>query len=164
MCKACCCVARDMPAIAGAGLPSLSPSHQSPETIRRRAARAAHQRGIKNDQIELARLFDAVKPKRRREKHVPKPRPMSPERLDARLAASKQFKDIVSGIAVNWSGQRKRGLADAFAGVAMHISDLNARLLLGEKVDAIQHARMVSTLVELATLIDAHDFAKEPRT
>ena len=31
---------------------------------------------------------------------------------------------------------------------------LTTRLLLGEKVDALEHARMVSTLVELAALID----------
>jgi hypothetical protein len=101
--------------------------------------------------------------KRRRAKHVPKPRLMSPERLDARLAATKQFEDIVSGIAANWSGQRKRELADAFAGVAIHIDDINARLLLGQKVDVMKHAAMVSTLVELAALIDKteHDQSAE---
>ena len=107
----------------------------------------------------MTALPDAAK--RRREKYTPKPRLMSPQRLDARLAASKQFEDIVSGIASDWSGQRKRELADAFAGVAIHIDDINPRLLLGQKVDAMKHATMVSTLVQLAALIDKHDFAEE---
>jgi hypothetical protein len=95
--------------------------------------------------------------KRRRPRHVPRPRLMSPERLDARLAAAKQFEDIVSGIASDWSGQRKRELADAFAGVAIHIDHINACLLLGQKVDVMKHAAMVSTLVKLAALIDEHE-------
>jgi hypothetical protein len=104
-------------------------------------------------------LPDAAK--RRRAKHVPKPRLMSPQRLDARLAAAKQFEDIVSGVASNWSGQRKRELADAFAGVAIHVDDINARLLLGQKVDVMKHAAMVSTLVKLAALIDEHDLHED---
>ena len=95
--------------------------------------------------------------KKRRGKYTPNPRPMSPGRLDNRLASAKQFGDIVSGIASDWSGQCKRELVDAFAGVAIHIDDINARLLLGEKVDVLEHARMVSTLVELAALIDKQE-------
>jgi hypothetical protein len=67
------------------------------------------------------------------------------------------LKSIVSGIAANWSGQRKRELADAFAGVAIHLDDITTRLLLGQKVDVMKHAAMVSTLVKLAALIDEHE-------
>ena len=109
----------------------------------------------------MTALPDVGVAKRRRAKHVPKPRPMSPERLDARLAATKQFDDIISGIAANWSGQRKRELADAFAGVAIHIDHINACLLLGQKVDVMKHAAMVSTLVKLAALIDEHDLHED---
>ena len=109
---------------------------------------------------EIMTALPDVAKKRRRPKYTPKPRPMSPGRLDGRLAGAKQFEDIVSGIASDWSGQRKRELADAFAGVAIHIDHINACLLLGQKVDVMKHAAMVSTLVELAALIDEHD-AKE---
>jgi hypothetical protein len=92
-----------------------------------------HEALTMTETLTVVTLPDAVK--RRREKFVPKPRPLSPGRLDARLAGVKQYEDIVSGIATNWSGQCKRELVDAFAGVAIHIDDINARLLLGEKVE-----------------------------
>ena len=96
--------------------------------------------------------------KRRRPKHVPKPRPMSPNRLDARLAATKQFENIVSSIAADLGGESnlttvQRELIDAFAGAAISVNDLNARLLLGRKINLATQATAISSLVRLACRI-----------
>jgi hypothetical protein len=41
-------------------------------------------------------------------------------------------------------------LVEAFAGVSIHLGDLHARLLLGEKIDITEHATAVSTMVRIA--------------
>lgn len=103
--------------------------------------------------------------KRRRPRHVPKPRPMSPERLDARLAAAKQFESIVSGIAADLGGEAnlttvQRELIDAFAGAAISINDLNARLLLGRKINLATQVEACRVMVSFASeLKRAHEEA-----
>jgi hypothetical protein len=44
-------------------------------------------------------------------------------------------------------------LVEAFAGAAVHVHDLNARLLLGEQVDIVAHASAISTMVRVASRI-----------
>jgi hypothetical protein len=94
--------------------------------------------------------------KRRRARHIPKPRPMSPERLDARLAAAKQFESIVAGIAADLGGEdnlsiMQRELIDAFAGAAISVHDLNARLLLGEKINLAMQVEACRVMVSFAS-------------
>ena len=117
--------------------------------------------------IEFALPADVgAKPKRRRPKHIPKPQPISRAQLDGRLGAAKRFDTIVSGIATDLGGENnlttvQRYLVDAFAGAAIHVNHLNARMLLGEEVDLTQHATAVSTLVRLASRIGTTRVAKE---
>jgi hypothetical protein len=71
---------------------------------------------------------------------------------------AEKFEALVSGIASDLGGMDylttvQRQLVDAFAGAAINIQDLNARLLLGEEVDLTKHATAVSTLVRLAARI-----------
>jgi hypothetical protein len=44
-------------------------------------------------------------------------------------------------------------LVEAFAGAAVHVHDLNARLLAGEKIDLQQQAMAISSLVRIASRI-----------
>jgi hypothetical protein len=39
---------------------------------------------------------------------------------------------------------------EAFAGVALAVNDLNARLLLGEEIDIVEQSQAVSTMVRVA--------------
>ena len=81
---------------------------------------------------------------------------LSRQALDGRTAVAKQFDAIASAIAADMGGEDElstiqRHLIEAFAGAAVHVSDLNARLLLGEKVDLAQAAQAVTTLVRVAS-------------
>jgi hypothetical protein len=55
----------------------------------------------------------------------------------------------------------QRHLVEAFAGAALHVSDLNARLLLGEKIDVTGHSQVISTLVRIASRIGIHRLARD---
>jgi hypothetical protein len=44
-------------------------------------------------------------------------------------------------------------LVEAFAGATIHVHDLNARLLLGQKIDLSEHAAAISSLVRIASRI-----------
>ena len=54
------------------------------------------------------------------------------------------------------SARCKGILVEAFAGAAVHVHDLNARLLLGEEVDITAHASAISTMVRIASRIGVH--------
>jgi hypothetical protein len=80
------------------------------------------------------------------------------QNLDGRTKARKQFDAIASGIASDLGGPDRlstvqRHLVEAFAGVAMMVNTTNARLLLGEEVDIVEHAQVVSTLTRVASRI-----------
>jgi hypothetical protein len=108
-----------------------------------------------SETMTIDTLPDAAK--RRRAKHVPKPRPMSPERLDARLAAAKKFDAIVSGLTAELGGNltiRQRGFVEAFAGCRINLDDYNARRLLGQSVDPLAYNTTVSNMVSLSECID----------
>ena len=70
-----------------------------------------------------------------------KTRLLTRDRSDGRTKARKQFDSIAEGIAATSGGEdraqhcAKAILIEAFAGAAVHMHDLNARLLLGEEVD-----------------------------
>ena len=55
----------------------------------------------------------------------------------------------------------QKHLVEAFAGVSIHLGDLHARLLLGEKIDITEHATAVSTMVRIATRLGLERQAKE---
>jgi hypothetical protein len=86
--------------------------------------------------------------------------------IDGRTRARKQFDAIAEGIAQDLGGQAQlstvqRHLVEAFAGAAIHVHDLNARLLLGEEVDIMDHSQAISTMVRIASRIGIHRVARE---
>jgi hypothetical protein len=85
---------------------------------------------------------------------------LSREVLDARTKAHRQFDAIAKGIAHDLSADDpeqltvvEKFLVEAFCGVVMHINDLNAKLLLGQEVDILQHSQVVSMMVRIASRI-----------
>jgi hypothetical protein len=86
--------------------------------------------------------------------------------LDGRTKARKQFDAIARGIAGDLGGEDRlstvqRHLVEAFAGAAVHVHDLNARLLLGEEVDIVAHSQAISTMVRIASRIGVNRIARE---
>jgi hypothetical protein len=79
--------------------------------------------------------------------------------------ARKQFDAIARGIASDLGGESRlstvqKQLVEAFAGAAIHVHDKNARLLLGEEVDLVEHCQAISTLVRVAQRIGLHRVAR----
>lgn len=95
-----------------------------------------------------------------------KVRLLTRQSLDGRTRARKQFDSIASATAADMGGEAQlstiqKHLIEAFAGCAVHVSDLNARLLLGEKVDLAQHAQAVTTLVRVASRLPIGRVARQ---
>jgi hypothetical protein len=44
-------------------------------------------------------------------------------------------------------------LGGGIAGAAIHVNDLNARLLLGQQINIVEHAHAISTMVRVASRI-----------
>jgi hypothetical protein len=87
------------------------------------------------------------------------------ENLDKRTKASRQFDAIARGIASDLGGEAQlstvqKHLVEAFAGAAIHVQDKNARLLLGEEVDIVEHCQAISTLVRVAQRIGLRRVAR----
>jgi hypothetical protein len=87
-----------------------------------------------------------------------KVRLLSRQQLDGRTKAAKVFDSIRANIAADLGGHDRlttvQGqLIEAFAGIAVHVNSLNARLLLGEEVNINAHATACSTLVRIASRI-----------
>jgi hypothetical protein len=87
------------------------------------------------------------------------------ENLDGRTKARRQFDAIAEGIAADLGGDDRlstvqRHLVEAFAGAAIHVNDINARLLLGEEVDIVAHSQAISTMVRVAARIGLDRRAK----
>jgi hypothetical protein len=81
------------------------------------------------------------------------------ENLDGRTKACQRFDAVAHAIAEDLGGEDRlsaiqKHLVEAFAGVSIHLGDLHARLLLGEKIDIVEHATAVSTMVRIATRVD----------
>jgi hypothetical protein len=78
--------------------------------------------------------------------------------LDGRTTAAKTFDAIARAISRDLGGEDQlstvqKHLVEAFAGIALHVGDCNARLLLGELVDITEHSQAASTMVRLAQRI-----------
>src|SRR5262245_26350123 len=85
-----------------------------------------------------------------------KARLMTRDALDGRTKARKQFDAIYTGIVADLGGHQELStievnLAEAFAGAAVHVHDINARLLAGEQIDLTQQATAISALVRIAS-------------
>jgi hypothetical protein len=88
------------------------------------------------------------------------------ENLDRRTSASKQFDAIAKNIATDLGGEDRlstvqKHLVECFAGCAIAVSDINARLLSGGEVDLLELAQMTSTLVRVATRIGVKRIPRE---
>jgi hypothetical protein len=95
-----------------------------------------------------------------------KQRLLTREALDGRTRAHKKFDAIAAGIVSDLGGEDRlstvtQHLVEAFAGTALHVGVLNARLLLGEKIDIIEYSQVISTLVRLASRIGIHRLARD---
>src|SRR5262245_31972766 len=77
--------------------------------------------------------------------------------LDGRTRARRQFDAIANGIAADLRPDQlstvRKHLIEAFAGVAVVMNDLNARLLAGEPIDLAELAQNATTMTRLATRI-----------
>jgi hypothetical protein len=87
-----------------------------------------------------------------------KVRLLTRQSLDGRTKARKRFDAVVDGIASDLGGEAhlttvQRHLVEAFAGCAVVVHDINARLLLGQSIDIGEASQAVSSLVRLAQRI-----------
>jgi hypothetical protein len=78
--------------------------------------------------------------------------------IDKRSKVVQQFDAIAAGIAADLGGEGQlstvmRHLVEGFAGVACHVNDINARLLVGEEIDIVEHSQAISTMVRIASKI-----------
>jgi hypothetical protein len=94
-------------------------------------------------------------PKRRRK---PEPQPELPSRktLDLRLAANKQFNQIVARITAEVGGDVstvQRHLIEAFAGTAVIADAINVRTLLGQPIDDDLIEALAASSTAASTLI-----------
>jgi hypothetical protein len=78
--------------------------------------------------------------------------------LDGRSNACKEYDRIVSGIESDLGGKDRlstvqAALVEAFAGAAVHVANLNTRLLIGESVDLAEHSAAIGAMVRVASRI-----------
>jgi hypothetical protein len=88
------------------------------------------------------------------------------EELDGRTSACKQFDSIARGVCEDLGGERElstvmKHLVEAFAGMAIQVNDCNARLLLGERVDIVEHSQACVTLVRIASRLGIKRVARD---
>jgi hypothetical protein len=104
--------------------------------------------------------------KRKMRKQYPTVRLITRENLDGRSRVRRQFDAIANGIASDLGGVNElttveAALVEAFAGAAVHVYDLNARLLLGQAIDLSDHAHAISSLVRFASRIGTRRRARD---
>jgi hypothetical protein len=85
--------------------------------------------------------------------------------IDGRGRAVQIFDAVAHGIAQDLGGEEhlttvQKHLVEAFAGCALHITDLNARLMLGEEIDLLAHTGAINALVKLASRIGTDRVAR----
>src|ERR1700730_14750687 len=90
-----------------------------------------------------------------------KKRLLTRDALDGRTRAAKAFDSIANGIVSDLGGAEQlttveRELVEAFAGAAVNVRDLNARLLAGEDIDLSEQATAISSMVRLVNHIGVH--------
>jgi hypothetical protein len=102
----------------------------------------------------------------RRRHRATKLAPLTRNALDGRSNAIKQFDAIASSIVADLGGEDQlttvqRHLIEAFAGASITVDNLNARLLLGEKLDILEYSTAISTMVRVASRIGLHRVATD---
>jgi hypothetical protein len=105
-------------------------------------------------------------PRSRKPHRATRPQLLNRDQLDGRTNAAKAFDAIAEGIAQDLGGHDQlstiqRHLVEAFAGAAVHVHDLNARLLLGQEVDILAHSQAISTMVRVASRIGVKRVARD---
>jgi hypothetical protein len=95
-----------------------------------------------------------------------RPRLITRESLDKRTRAAQQFDAIANAIARDLGGEANlstvaKHLVEAFAGVAIAVGDLNARLVLGQAIDVTEQAQAISTMVRVASRIGINRVARD---
>jgi hypothetical protein len=80
------------------------------------------------------------------------------DHLDGRTRARKQFDAIADGVANDLGGPDQlsviqKHLIEAFAGSAVVLQGINARMLLGEPIDVLEQCQAASIMVRLAQRI-----------
>ena len=88
------------------------------------------------------------------------------DHLDGRTKAAQRFDAVADAIAEDLGGEDRlsaieKHLVEAFAGVSIHLGDLHARLLLGERINIVEHATAVSTMVRIASRIGVRRIARD---
>jgi len=97
------------------------------------------------------------KPVRARRPHrAVRPKLLNIKGLDRRTAARKAFAALVAEIEHDLGGREQlsaieKSLIQAYAGSAILLDDLNARVVLGQEIDVGTHAQMTSALVRIAS-------------
>ena len=86
--------------------------------------------------------------------------------LDGRSKAAQRFDAIARGIAQDLGGEDRlsvvqKHLVEAFAGAALNLQDLNARLLLGEEIDLLAQTSAINALVKIASRLGVHRLQRE---
>ena len=99
-------------------------------------------------------------------KYLGKTRLISRSQLDHRTKAAQEFDAIASAIAQDLGGEDRlstvqKHLVEAFAGCAIHVSHMNAQLLLGLQVDILTHSNAISTMVRVAQRIGVQRIASD---
>jgi hypothetical protein len=105
----------------------------------------------------------AAKPPRR--KHRPTRPQLLMRRHLGRSSEAKMFDAISTAIAQDLGGESElstiqKHLVEAFAGAAIHVNNLTARLLRGDQVDIVAHSQAISTMVRVAQRVGVRRMAK----
>jgi hypothetical protein len=112
---------------------------------------------------------DTVRKPHRRASRAVKVQVLTHENIDGRLRARKKFDAIARGVAQDIAGNNQLStvqlhLIEAFAGVAIHVNNLTAKLLRGEEVDVVEHSQAISTMVRVAQRIGIYRLARDVST
>ena len=108
-------------------------------------------------------------PARQKPHRATRPQLLTRDRLDGRTGAAKVFDRLVADIENDLGGHAalstiERALVEAFAGAAVTLQHLNARLALGQSIDLAQHAQAVSAMVRVASRLGLQRRAKDVPT
>jgi hypothetical protein len=115
--------------------------------------------------IEDSRGF-VVKRNAKGGRYSSKTRLLTRDLIDRRCRAAQDFDRIARSIAADLGGADQlstvqKHLVEAFAGISIVINDLNARLLLGQKIDVLEHSQAISTMVRVASRVGINKIPRD---